>query len=309
MITVKRLSECTFEEATELWNLGFSGYAVDFTMSVDDFAAWVGSRGGAPSLSLAAFVDGKPAGVVLNMFNRIDGPLIAWNGGTGIAPPFRGQGIGKVLMQKAIEIYREACVDYATLEVLTNNESGVKLYERTGYVKSGRLLTLKCEGALENGAFSYKREAGYQAVIGGVSDVRDLEFFNNHVPYCSMWQNIQNGQSLRVLDADNEMVGYAVYRQRIGYGNALKDHISLFHCVAKPGRTDREDIIRFALSHVFSPYAFEGLRTVGDYPSSNEQVVQALMQAGFKITAERFLMNTPPLAGRKETDVHGKTVS
>lgn len=41
--------------------------------------------------SLAIYVDGEPAGFVMNGVRDVDGKKLAWNGGTGIAPVFRGQ--------------------------------------------------------------------------------------------------------------------------------------------------------------------------------------------------------------------------
>jgi GNAT superfamily N-acetyltransferase len=50
---------------------------------------------------------------VLNAVRDVDGIRIriAWNGGTAIAPAFRGQGIGRKMMERYLEIcWDERCI-------------------------------------------------------------------------------------------------------------------------------------------------------------------------------------------------------
>ncbi|MFC9707709.1 GNAT family N-acetyltransferase [Paenibacillus sp. NPDC056933] len=65
---------------------------------------------------------------------------MAWNGGTGIAPAFRGQGIGRVLMLRSLELCREHGVEIAILEALAQNENAIKLYQYVGYEITDRLM-------------------------------------------------------------------------------------------------------------------------------------------------------------------------
>jgi ribosomal protein S18 acetylase RimI-like enzyme len=299
MIMIKRLSKCTFEEATELWNQGFSGYAVNFTMSVNALISRFGLEGLDPTLSVAAFVDGEPAGIVISGSKHIDGKRVAWNGGTGVAPTFRGQGIGRVLMEAAMDVYREESVDIATLEVLVDNVSAVKLYQRMGYEICGHLFTLRREGAFEEIPVHMPASGTYHIRYGAPSDVKGLAFTNKQVPWSSMWQNLIDGQSLFVHDEDGEVVGYALFKRRIGDGSGRREMIGLFQCEVKPGHHAAEEIVRYALAHVFAPHEFDGLRTAGDYTVENELVVRVLQEMGFVVQQERYLMNTPQLATMK----------
>lgn len=296
MITIKRLSACTFEEATELWNEGFSGYAVNLNMTVGALTSRFGLEGLDPSLSVAAFVEGEPAGLVLSGKKEIAGKQVAWNGGTGVAPKFRGQGIGRVLMEATMEVYQAHGIDIATLEVLTDNISGVKLYQRMGYEVAGRLLTLQREGALGEMPVQKSVAENFQIRYGLPSDVKDLPFYNHDVPWASMWQNQIGGQALLVEDADGEVVGYALFKRRIGDGSGRREMIALYQCEVLSNHPVAEDLVRLLLAHVYDPQEFAGLRTAGDYTASNERVVRVLLEMGFEVKQERFLMNTPQLA-------------
>ncbi|MDB1949407.1 GNAT family N-acetyltransferase [Clostridium tertium] len=46
-----------------------------------------------------------------------------------------GKNIGKILMQKSIEIGRNSGLNYIWLEVWENNISAIKFYERQGFIK------------------------------------------------------------------------------------------------------------------------------------------------------------------------------
>ena len=69
----------------------------------------------------------------------------AWEGfrhsgrlGMGIAPEFRGKGIGRRLMDATIDGAREAGLTRVGLEVFSSNTNAIKLYERYGFEYEGR---------------------------------------------------------------------------------------------------------------------------------------------------------------------------
>src|SRR4051812_18485185 len=78
------LSSCSFAEAVELWNEGFKGYAIDLSMSLDDYVARLRESGISVESSLTAKVAGRPVGFLLNGIRKHAGKLVAWNGGTGV---------------------------------------------------------------------------------------------------------------------------------------------------------------------------------------------------------------------------------
>ncbi|MGV2788515.1 GNAT family N-acetyltransferase, partial [Clostridium perfringens] len=79
---------------------------------------------------------------VMNSFREEDGVKIARNGGTAIAPDFRGKGIGKNMMEKNAELYEEQGVRRAYLEAISTNAPAIRLYESVGYEIIDRLLIM-----------------------------------------------------------------------------------------------------------------------------------------------------------------------
>ncbi len=121
------------EEATEAWNKGFEGYALNQEMSVEKFIYRLHTEELSPTLSFIAYDQKEPVGIVLNGFRKVDGKMIAWNGGTGVFASYRGKGIGKLLIHHALEIYQQEGANIATLEALIDNYPAIKLYESQGY--------------------------------------------------------------------------------------------------------------------------------------------------------------------------------
>jgi ribosomal protein S18 acetylase RimI-like enzyme len=133
MNSIQPLSRCTWDQTVELWNQGFQGYPVDISSRVDSLLKRMVQLELSPEWSLTVWSDGKPIGFVLNGIRSIQGKRIAWNGGMGVVPRWRGKGIGKRLMEAALELYRKEQVELATLEAISSNYRSISLYEKMGY--------------------------------------------------------------------------------------------------------------------------------------------------------------------------------
>ena len=74
----------------------------------------------------------------------------------GIAPEFRGQGIGRRLMDATIEGARAAGLTRIGLEVFSSNTNAISLYERYGFEyeglhRRGRILDGRVEDVIMMG--------------------------------------------------------------------------------------------------------------------------------------------------------------
>src|SRR4051812_32013581 len=106
MLEIKRLTECTYDQALTAWNTGFEGYFVNLNMTHEMFLKRFPMEDLKPSLSVAAFYDGEPAGLIVNGIRTVNGTKIAWNGGTAVATKFRKQGVGRALINATLDIYK-----------------------------------------------------------------------------------------------------------------------------------------------------------------------------------------------------------
>jgi len=128
-LEIRRLSECSFDDAAQAWNEGFQGYFVDMTLSLDRYLARLHYEGLSPEFSLMAFSDGTPAGFLLNGIRTNPGPKVAWNGGTGVSPQFRGRGLAKEMVTECIDIARQMGLQKVEAEFIGGQDYMIQLAE------------------------------------------------------------------------------------------------------------------------------------------------------------------------------------
>jgi|LGVF01.2.fsa_nt_gb ribosomal-protein-alanine N-acetyltransferase len=79
---------------------------------------------------------------------EINGKIIAFGGfwgvvneaqitNIGVLPTYQRQGIGKKLLNELIRFARESGCNAMTLEVRSDNEAGIKLYQTNGFCEEG----------------------------------------------------------------------------------------------------------------------------------------------------------------------------
>jgi GNAT superfamily N-acetyltransferase len=286
MFEIKRLNEISLDEAVEIWNQGFEGYFSDITMNVDSFTTRLVNEEMSAKLSIVGYIDGKPAGIVLNGIRMINGKKVAWNGGTGVPVKFRGTGIGKQLMQATFDIYKEEGVELATLEAMSQNERAIKLYESIGYQVMDRLVFLQKAGKLSQDVF--KTEKQFQFTKGIALDARSIEILNNNVPWQTQWQSLRKDGELAVVSDGEEEIAYFLYKR--GYrANGDLGGITLYQANVNPKHHNLEDAIRYGLKKVFEPEV-DCTRMTFNFPNSNKEVINILKEEGFESKLEQVYM-------------------
>ncbi|HEY0079644.1 MAG TPA: GNAT family N-acetyltransferase [Pyrinomonadaceae bacterium] len=292
-IEIRRLSTLSFEESARLWNEGFRGYFFDMTLSLDAFLARLQLEGISTELSLAAFVEDRAVGFVANSIRMNGDVKAAWNAGTGVAPEYRGRGVGRALMKATLELYRRHGVQTATLEAIKANEKAISLYRRFGYEPVDELLLLEHDGRLDLKAFgvSNRENVSYHIRRGAPFDVNRLSFYRSASAWQTLWQSVyqHNGESLVVHDASGLEAGYALFKRKFDEHGRLSG-IILYQCEAAPGRTDSDTLITLALKEIFSPLDADCRRVTHNLRKSNETAHRILLDTGFKVYVEQVQM-------------------
>ncbi|HEV7397834.1 MAG TPA: GNAT family N-acetyltransferase [Pyrinomonadaceae bacterium] len=288
-ILIKPLSNASLADAVSVWNRGFQGYFIDMTLSIDDYLTRLHNESISPELSFIAYLDQTPAGFLLNGVRINAGKKLAWNGGTGVAPEYRGQGLGKLLVDAALKLYQQQHIEVATLEALSDNKSAIKLYQSAGYQIDDRLVFLEHDGDLTNGL--PQTRTGYAISAAAPAEVGRLDFYQPSVPWQAQWQSLMrnNGSALIVVDDAGGPVGYALYRKRLDEEGRLLG-IALHQCAALPGHKEAESIAVAALRHAFAPVDKPCRRLTHNLSKTNELVCGILKNAGFHTYVEQVHM-------------------
>lgn len=84
---------------------------------------------------LVAFdAEGKVIGYVCPMFLLDEGHILD----VAVRPDLCGRGVGRMLVERVIGDCRERGADFVSLEVRPSNRSAIALYQRLGFVETGR---------------------------------------------------------------------------------------------------------------------------------------------------------------------------
>ncbi|WP_223700441.1 GNAT family N-acetyltransferase [Sutcliffiella deserti] len=275
MFIIKKLYECKLEEAVEAWNKGFEGYFFDATMDVDRFTARLGHENLSPSLSIIAFDKEKPIGILLSGMKQINGKKVAWNGGTGVAKPYRQKGVGKLLIEAAIKIYEETDVDISTLEAITENMKAISLYEKMGYEVVDEVVHLRKDDVPE-----FYGTLDYQAVFTSVLDAQYFPIYKSDTPWQSQWFAMKEGQALQLLNDRGETVAYGLFKREYEEDGTLKS-VVVTHCFINESKGNPEFLIDSLFSFLFPPAATSYSCTVAFFLLSNTKVYHYLLDKGF----------------------------
>jgi GNAT superfamily N-acetyltransferase len=201
----KKLTECTIQDTITAWNRGFEGYYVQMKMTPDSFFTRVVSEGLSLTHSIVGFDREEPVAILLNGFRTIDGKKIAWNGGTGIAPEYRGSGVSNLLMEAALRVYSEEGVEVATLEAIKENERAIRLYERFGYEITDSLVYLNGTLELNNTPVPCQSIRPEQ--------LPSFPFYKEKVPWQCQWQSVKSGEAQIYFDSSQKPLGNSLFKR------------------------------------------------------------------------------------------------
>jgi len=285
-LELRRMNTCSFQTAVEVWNEGFHGYFVDMTLSLDDFLMRIMSLGISPGHSFIAFGEDQPVGFLLNGIRDNSGKRFAWNGGTGVIPSFRGKGVGKLLVQAALDLYSEEHVDVAMLEAISTNEAAIALYKQFGYARLEELVFLQTD---EIGKDFASSAFVIQKVVP--ASVRKLEFYRELSPWQCQWQSVAvgGGEAVIAVDSDRSVAGYALFEKKFDESDKPAK-ISLYQCEVAPDRSDSEIVAASLLRHVFMTDPVDCKRVTHNLRKSNQLVIDLLTASGFTTFIEQVHM-------------------
>lgn len=288
MLEIKRLAECTLEQGVQAWNTGFEGYYFDATTTVENFVNRLVLEGLSPRLSIIAFKDNQPVGIVKNGVRTFTGKKIAWNGGTGVASAYRKHGIGKALMEATLTIYKEEGIHFATLEAISENQKAISLYEKIGYETVDQLEYLQLKGSLKD--YSSDIHENYLFSLALPQQVGYLPFYKGLNPWQTGWQSARDGEAIIVKDDDGSEIGYAYYRRTLD-SDGNHEKTVLFQCEAHPNRKDAEQIVQFMLSQIFGSFSDTITRIVPNVPVNRSQLTYSILkEIGFDPFVKQVFM-------------------
>ena len=170
-LTTRSTIDYSLLELVEILNRGFENYFVPIQFNISQFTTMLRKDSIDLDSSRILLIDGEPSGIALIARRGWTSRLAAM----GISQPIRGKGAGSWFMDRLIQESRQRNDHEMVLEVIEQNESAVKLYQKYGFKIVRRLIGFIRTSSADNGAGSLEefdlREAGRLISRYGLPDL------------------------------------------------------------------------------------------------------------------------------------------
>jgi ribosomal protein S18 acetylase RimI-like enzyme len=211
------LSPEHFDLLHEKFLEAFADYFIPFSLSKDLFRSHIVINAVDLASSMGCFVRGEMVGFSLNGLGEWKGRYTVYDAGTGGVPGFRRRGVSRRMFEAMIPHFKDRGCEQFLLEVITQNEPAIRLYEKLGFRKTRKLLLLECSDRTRLPAASANGPSIREI------DVPDLASLQKLWDGSTSWQNsveaiARSPQTKTILGAfdGEECVGYIAYSRTFG---------------------------------------------------------------------------------------------
>ncbi|PRX56452.1 GNAT family N-acetyltransferase [Flagellimonas meridianipacifica] len=206
---IKSLVGIKHTDILNVFNESFSDYFVPFRLNEEQLKSKMIADQTDLELSVGVFHNQKLIAFILHGWDTIKNRKVVYNGGTGVIPSKRGNGLTKRMYLFSLPVLEKNGVDKIVLEVISQNIQAIKSYEKSGFVKTRKLACFK-------GSFkSNKTNKDLEIRPLLVYSWKTMESFWDINP---TWQNSKNVMNtLRTVNAsfgaylNDQLVGYLIY--------------------------------------------------------------------------------------------------
>lgn len=140
---IQNLKNTSIAELTNCFNTSFANYMVALQLNAGQLQQKFKNDNIRPEFSAGAFEDNKLIGFIFIGIGLQNGVKLAYNGGTGVLPGYRGHGLTKRMYDFLLPKLKNEGVETCILEVIDSNIPAIKTYERIGFRKVRNLICFK----------------------------------------------------------------------------------------------------------------------------------------------------------------------
>jgi len=207
---VIHLNKFSLSQITTCFNLAFSDYFLKFEVDENYLKNRFAAASVDYSLSYGVSHNDELVAFIVHGIDIWRNEKTVFNGGTGVVPKHRGNGLVTLMYAKAISELKSKGISQACLEVIQENDKAIHLYKKAGFkIDRG----LHCyNGALKlDPKFDYIIKSCNYADL----DIPHLSTFWNFEPAWEMhWPAVKHKRAqlnFRIIEKNERVVAYLIY--------------------------------------------------------------------------------------------------
>lgn len=200
---IKNLNSISFEEVMQCFLFSFENYFVQLPADKEYWRKRFVLARVNWELSFGMFDNDKLVAFIIHGIDYYRGKRTAYNTGTGVLPDYRGQGLLPKLYDFAIPVLVKKGVERCLLEVIVENEAGIKAYQKSNFRITRQLRSFG--GVLAEDKIEQPEECSYQKIL-------ELGLYRpEHYSWDNAAEAIRGSQDIRTFitrDANHKINGY-----------------------------------------------------------------------------------------------------
>ena len=231
---------------SELLNQAYADYFAPVTFDAYQFSMMCDDMDVDLARSVVAVIPGEatgwptdtPVGMALESVRGLQG----WISGVGVLPEWRRKGVAKAILERMLQEARDARLELLRLEVLIQNQAGIRLYRSLGFEIERELLVLKRMPGTDQVGLHPRPD------IRSVSPRELLRYHTLFHDVDPSWQRALGSlqkratwlQAQALYHGRDHLAAYVLYQMRT-------DVIHILDLAVAPGLSDRQAVAQILL--------------------------------------------------------------
>lgn len=137
---IRQLAKQDTNDLLKAINGAFADYIVPFQLNDGQLQFKIESENILLEWSIGVFDSNQLVAFIMHGIRTENGKTIVYNAGTGVLPKYRGQGLVGKMYNYIQPFFKENKVNQHVLEVIENNQSAIRAYEKNGFYINRKLL-------------------------------------------------------------------------------------------------------------------------------------------------------------------------
>lgn len=208
-MTIHTLKSIAIQDLVQVFNASFEGYFIPIQLNETVLLDKIKAENIFLEYSVGISINNQLVAFILIGIDSKNNQMLSYNAGTGVIPEFRGQHLTQKMYDYLLPLLHKNNIRNHYLEVITQNQKALKIYESIGYQITKKVTCFK--GKINEP----KQLSEYQIFeFDFVSESTIASFWNHQPTYQNTLSSInrnKNAHTFLGAFSENGLLSYIIY--------------------------------------------------------------------------------------------------